>query len=114
MVDTFEAVGYKFHIPGFDNLTPTERATLKAYVTLTLDQEMGAGIAPNVTNVLKAVIASGETGITSLESRGQIHTAMRVLAARGHLVKRADIHRHPNYWPACLRVVPKPEFLVNE
>jgi hypothetical protein len=113
--DTFEAAGHTFHVPGFDALRTNEKAVLKAYIALTLEsyQKYGAAIAPNVTEVLARVIESGETGIASMGSRAQAHSAVKVLEAKGLLAKKAGINRHPCHWPAMLEVRPAEKFLAR-
>jgi hypothetical protein len=110
--DTVKVGGYTLHIPGYDELTPTQQMTLKGYVTLVLQEHT----APSQREVLEWIInqPQDETDIKSAKSVQAVAHAASVLTALKMLKRIAPKGRRPRYWPICLRVLPRAEFVVSE
>jgi hypothetical protein len=112
--NTFEAGGKVFRVPGYDEMPRTDRVVLRGYIDLIFQslREYGTPKSPGIRELLRYVLDSGETNVTSEKSFAYIHAICRRLVKLGFLAENTT-GRHTDYWPTMLDVAPKSELLLE-
>jgi hypothetical protein len=110
VTDEFQAGEYKFRVAGFDGLTVNQQVILETIVELTLERR----IPPSIRDVLRSVIGNERATLKSKNSVQAMQRAINALTEHNFLEQTIDTVKTVCYWPTCLQVVPKPEFVVDE